>query len=280
MGYSLNYASEELKNDKDIVLLAVNNYGPSLEFASDRLKNDKDVVNAATKNDRKAIRYASEDLKNDEEIERNEDGEYIGDGVLIIDHEEIHKILKPKAAGKLVTENLTMDLYSEEWNQESLNSNFNGGGFYLAGGEVIYKGKKFIDFEETGGNERTMNASCEIVDKELFLEFILDFIRDENDGKLPAGYEGAGLYSREWEDTVEYCIKVDGGEFKVITKENEILEANCDIDDPQEPGVTWFLMNLFGGYYQSGEPQEDIEVDMDDAEEQEIILGNGFAYGD
>ena len=42
--YALRYASEELKNDKEIVLTAVKNNGYALAFASERLKNDKEFL--------------------------------------------------------------------------------------------------------------------------------------------------------------------------------------------------------------------------------------------
>ena len=43
------YASERLKDDKDIVLLAVKNSRYVLEYASQRLKDDKDIVLEAVK---------------------------------------------------------------------------------------------------------------------------------------------------------------------------------------------------------------------------------------
>ena len=46
-GHALNYASERLKDDKDVVLAAVTQYGHALSYASERLKDDEDVVLAA-----------------------------------------------------------------------------------------------------------------------------------------------------------------------------------------------------------------------------------------
>ena len=46
-GWALKYASEELKNDKEVVLAAVAQYGYALEYASNDMKNDKEVVMAA-----------------------------------------------------------------------------------------------------------------------------------------------------------------------------------------------------------------------------------------
>ena len=230
-------------------------------------------------------------------IEKNEDGEYSGDGVLIVDLEEINKVLTPVKAGDLIKKNVKMDLSCEEWDQESSNSTFDGGGFYIAGGDILYKDEPFINFQETGCDDATMNASCEIVNQDLFVEFVFDFIRDENDGVLPApeedssrkiceklqdGVNGAAWSIEEYGDTVEYEIRVEQGSFAVVTKGNKIIKTSCDILDYTEPGVTWFLMALFGGYEQGGEgePQEEIEVDMETAEEMENCLGSGFAYGD
>ena len=83
-------------------------------------------------------------------IEKNEDGEYSGDGVLIVDLEEINKVLTPVKAGDLIKKNVKMDLSCEEWDQESSNSTFDGGGFYIAGGDILYKDEPFINFQETG----------------------------------------------------------------------------------------------------------------------------------
>ena len=43
-GNLLDYASEELKDDKQIALAAIENNPEALEFVSDRLKEDKEVV--------------------------------------------------------------------------------------------------------------------------------------------------------------------------------------------------------------------------------------------
>ena len=37
------YASDELKNDREIVMVAVQQDGGALEYASDELKNDKEI---------------------------------------------------------------------------------------------------------------------------------------------------------------------------------------------------------------------------------------------
>lgn len=46
-GLNLEFASEKLKNNKDVVLAAVAQNGWAFEFASEKLKNDKDVALAA-----------------------------------------------------------------------------------------------------------------------------------------------------------------------------------------------------------------------------------------
>lgn len=71
---NLKFASDRLKNDKQMVLLAVNRNGFALEFASTELKNDKEVVLAAIKSfdnripNPDALQYASDEIKNNKEI--------------------------------------------------------------------------------------------------------------------------------------------------------------------------------------------------------------------
>ena len=67
-GRALKFASEELRNDKEVVLKAVENDRWALEFASERLRNDKEVVLTAVENDGYALKFASEELKNDKEV--------------------------------------------------------------------------------------------------------------------------------------------------------------------------------------------------------------------
>ena len=69
---SLEFASEELQNDKEIVLVAVKQNGMSLEFASYQLKNDRTVVIEAL-NKREGyyigpLRFCSDELRNDRNL--------------------------------------------------------------------------------------------------------------------------------------------------------------------------------------------------------------------
>lgn len=78
-GASLENMPEEIKNDKESVLIAVKNNGANLQYASDELKNDKEVVLTAIKNQtplpeantediHSVIRFASDEIRNDKEI--------------------------------------------------------------------------------------------------------------------------------------------------------------------------------------------------------------------
>ena len=67
-GRALQYASETLKNDKDVVMVAVTQDGDALTYASETLKNDREVVMAAVTQNGHALYYASEELKNDKEV--------------------------------------------------------------------------------------------------------------------------------------------------------------------------------------------------------------------
>jgi len=65
---SLEYASDEYKNDKDILMTAIKSEPLALLYASDKLKNDKELVLEAVKGDGNSLQYASETLRNDKEI--------------------------------------------------------------------------------------------------------------------------------------------------------------------------------------------------------------------
>ena len=74
-GFALEYVSDKLKNDKEIVLIAVDHTGRApravaraLFYASDTLKNDVDVVLTAVTSHGAALEYASDTLKNNEEV--------------------------------------------------------------------------------------------------------------------------------------------------------------------------------------------------------------------
>ena len=67
-GNALEWASDGMKDDKDVVLAAVQEWTPALEWASDRLKNDTDVVLVAVKSVGYALEWASDRLKNDKDI--------------------------------------------------------------------------------------------------------------------------------------------------------------------------------------------------------------------
>ena len=49
-GLALKYASKEIKNDKEMVLLAVKSNGNALEYASEELQKDQQIINIAKKN--------------------------------------------------------------------------------------------------------------------------------------------------------------------------------------------------------------------------------------
>lgn len=59
----LQYASDKLKDAKEVVLLAVGQSGLALEFASATLRGDKQIVIVACNQDGRALRYASDEMK-------------------------------------------------------------------------------------------------------------------------------------------------------------------------------------------------------------------------
>lgn len=64
-GHLLQYASDVLKNDFDVVLSALSNNGETLQYASEEMRMNKEIVLAAVSKNGNAIKYASEALRND-----------------------------------------------------------------------------------------------------------------------------------------------------------------------------------------------------------------------
>ena len=75
-GPLLQFASDKLKDDKEIVLVAVTNDGSALEYASTKLKDDKEIVRFAILKshhlyetaDERVIKYASKELQQDKDL--------------------------------------------------------------------------------------------------------------------------------------------------------------------------------------------------------------------
>ena len=67
-GQSLYFASQSLRADKEVVLEAVKNKAIILKYASKELRNDKDVAIAAVTQNKKSLSYISDELKKDEDI--------------------------------------------------------------------------------------------------------------------------------------------------------------------------------------------------------------------
>ena len=66
---SLRIITPKLQNDKEIVMIAVNNSGET-EWASPALRGDYDVVKAAVQNHGLAMRFASPEMQSNEELFR------------------------------------------------------------------------------------------------------------------------------------------------------------------------------------------------------------------
>ena len=67
-GSALQFASKDLQRDLAIVLAAVQQNGSALQFASEDLQGDRQVVVEAVRQQRPALRFASKDLQRDETI--------------------------------------------------------------------------------------------------------------------------------------------------------------------------------------------------------------------
>ena len=66
--YALEFATEELQGDPEIVMQAVSQNGFALQFAAEELKGDREIVMAAVSQNGFALRCATEELKDDEKI--------------------------------------------------------------------------------------------------------------------------------------------------------------------------------------------------------------------
>merc|ERR1712070_376578 len=65
---ALKFASEELKNDRSVVLAAVMQRGTALMYASEEMKCDYYVVLDAVRNNKMAIVHAKGGLRDDDDI--------------------------------------------------------------------------------------------------------------------------------------------------------------------------------------------------------------------
>lgn len=62
------YAEHRLRDDRGIVLIAVQNQGYALNYASKRLQGDKEIVRIAVRQDGLLILYASHQLQHDKDV--------------------------------------------------------------------------------------------------------------------------------------------------------------------------------------------------------------------
>ena len=67
-GYALQWASEELRGDREVVMKAVSNTGHALRWAIEELRGDREVVMEAVSQDGYALRHATEELRGDREV--------------------------------------------------------------------------------------------------------------------------------------------------------------------------------------------------------------------
>eukprot|EP00434_Breviolum_minutum_P038358 symbB.v1.2.034022.t1/scaffold4317.1/size41413/3 len=67
-GYALGFVSRQLQNDREVVLAAVQQNGLALEKASDALRNDKEVVLAAVKRSPLSLEFASQEMQNERDL--------------------------------------------------------------------------------------------------------------------------------------------------------------------------------------------------------------------
>ncbi|MFZ4413591.1 MAG: DUF4116 domain-containing protein [Bacteroidales bacterium] len=68
-GWQLQYTSDEIKNNRELVIIAVTENGDAIQFSSDELKSDIDVCNAAFLGDSKIIPEIRVELSEGNEID-------------------------------------------------------------------------------------------------------------------------------------------------------------------------------------------------------------------
>lgn len=66
--YVFRFASKQLRADREVVLAAIEENALNLQYASEELRDDKEIVIKAVRKIGGAINYASERLKNDKEV--------------------------------------------------------------------------------------------------------------------------------------------------------------------------------------------------------------------
>ena len=103
VGWTACYASEKLRADKELFLAGVQIDGQILYYASKELRDDEEVVLQAVRNKGLILKYASRRLRNNKEIilaaisQDKRAKEYIDSEELKQD-EDVQKILNPPAA--------------------------------------------------------------------------------------------------------------------------------------------------------------------------------------
>ena len=61
---AFQYASDNLRNNKEIVKEIINNKTDLLQYVSDKLRNDEEIVRIAKGNNFSEIKYASDEVRN------------------------------------------------------------------------------------------------------------------------------------------------------------------------------------------------------------------------
>jgi hypothetical protein len=67
-GERLAYAPESIRNDRQVVLAAVQNCGSAVQFAGDRFRGDREVWCTAVNNDGTVLRFAPPAIRQDREV--------------------------------------------------------------------------------------------------------------------------------------------------------------------------------------------------------------------
>ena len=67
-GYALEHATEELRADREVAMKAVSQEGPALQHAREEMRGDREVVMKAVSQNGYALKHATEELRGDREV--------------------------------------------------------------------------------------------------------------------------------------------------------------------------------------------------------------------
>lgn len=236
-GYFREHELEDLpsryKNDKTVVLAAVEINGSLLEQASDHLKGDFDVVLAAVSQDGTAIAYASKDLWNNTEIINNAVRNN-GNALEFVKCNDF-KILKqaiisnPYCFRFIDFKDIDFGFWSESFQSRKLvklaleNEDF---AFNLKYVPSYYQNKASIVKMALANYGSLEHASLRLRNNKRMVRYAIE--------QNPANFQFASIRLRRKKDLVKWCVEKDFNSFKFasfqLRSDLEFVKSLIQID--------------------------------------------------